>query len=226
MQPAPPTESSRTPRTARVLGAGLAGALLLGGVLGFFGSSLLRDDGGAAGATPAPVFSPGGELRQPIHDHADISVVLRGRPVDFNRPQFLSTEDKQRSPNVDIHAPRTSVVHIHREQTTWDEFFRSIGGEVTDTCLKLDGQSYCNTGAETLKFFVNGVRVDSIMFSSLADLDRVLISFGTEDETALRAQVAAVTDQACIPSENCKARADPNNPEKEPCRKSETSCAD
>lgn len=205
----------------------LAPVLLVGGLLGgFFGRGFVDDhQDNDQDSANASVFTADGELRQETHDHADFAVYVRGQLLDFNRPEFLSSEDKDLSKNVHIHAPRTNVVHIHREQTTWDEFLTSLGMAVEDTCLTLSGgEKLCNAGTETLKFFVNGVRIDSLMFQDLADLDRVLISFGTDDDATVRKQLDSVTDEACIPGEQCNARIDPNNKDQEPCTRTGTTC--
>lgn len=186
---------------------------------------MIDGDDPAVAANPTPVLAADGTLRQAVHEHSDFAIFVRGQQLTFDDAQYLSTEETERSPNVHIHAPRTNVVHIHREQTTWDEFLESLGMSISDTCLGLQtGEEYCNSGDETLKFFVNGVQVDSLRLEKLVELGRVLISFGSEDGVALESQIASVTDEACIPSENCEARIDPNNPEVEPCRKSETTC--
>jgi len=221
--PTPEPGESRLPRTAVLL---LAPILVLGGIAGgFFGRGLIDGGDDEQAATNAPVFTAGGDLRQETHDHADFAVHVRGQRIDFNQPEFLSTEDEVRSENVHIHAPRTNVVHIHREQTTWDEFFTSLGMAVDDSCLTIrGGQKLCNAGNETLKFFVNGVRIDSLQFQDLSDLDRVLISFGAEDDATIRKQLGSVTDEACIPGEQCQARIDPNNKDQEPCTRTGTTC--
>jgi len=170
---------------------------------------------------------PGCELRQKIHEHADFAVVIHGTQFDFGQKQFISTAGKELSPNVHIHDPRHTVIHVHREQTTWDEFFRSLGFELTDTCIKLPtGESYCNTGADKLKFVINGVRVDSIMFEDIQGLSRALISYGPETGDQLMQQYAQVTDQACIPSGLCLARGNGSGEhgEPEPCTVSDNTC--
>jgi len=170
---------------------------------------------------------PGCELRQKIHEHADFAVVIRGQQFDFGQKQFISTAEKELSPNVHIHSPRHTVIHIHREQTTWDEFFRSLGFELTDTCITLPaGERYCNTATEKLKFVVNGVRIDSIMFEDLQGLSRVLISYGPETDDQVMQQYAHVTDQACIPSGLCLARGTGSGEhgEPEPCTVSDNTC--
>lgn len=223
----PPAEVRPRPAPPRAA-LFLAPVLLAGGLLGgFFGRGVVDggDGDGGQGSANAPVFTADGGLRQETHDHADFAVYVRGQRLDFNRPEFLSIEGKDLSKNVHIHAPRTNVVHIHREQTTWDEFLTSLGMAVDDTCLTLGGgEKLCNAGTETLKFFVNGVRIDSLMFKDLGDLDRVLISFGAEDDTTVRKQIDSVTDEACIPGEQCNARIDPNNKDQEPCTRTGTTC--
>lgn len=226
--PSPTPETAGDPAIPRAALLILAPVLLASGVVGgFFGRGLIdggSDDDGQ-GAANAPVFTAGGELRQETHDHADFAVYVRGQRLDFNQPEFLSSEGKDLSKNVHIHAPRTNVVHIHREQTTWDEFLTSLGMGVDDSCLTIrGGEKLCNAGSEALKFFVNGVQIDSLQFQDLADLDRVLISFGSDDDATIGKQLDSVTDEACIPGEQCKARIDPDNKDQEPCTRTGTTC--
>ena len=53
---------------------------------------------------------------------------------------------------------------------------------------------------------MNGVRVDSLAFQDITDVDRALISFGPKSDEELWAQYAAVTDEACILSRLCEER--------------------
>jgi hypothetical protein len=177
------------------------------------------DDDGGSGLDCQP-GEPGCVLRQVVHWHADIAMYINGEAFDFGDPAYLSTEDEELSENVHVHDPRHSVVHVHREQSTWDEFFRSLGMKVTDFCITLaDGTEYCEVegGENQLTFVVNGVLVDSIREMDLADLQRTLIWYGPEEPDVVLAEwPSRVTDQACIPSGNCIARA-PLTPELEPC---------
>ena len=163
------------------------------------------------------------ELRQPVHWHADFAVFVRGERFDFNSPEFVSKEGEEKNPWVHIHEPRYNVVHSHREQTTWDEFLTSIGFKLTDTSLMLpSGETLENTDSEQLKFYVNGVRIDSLMFQDILDLNQVLITYGPEtDDEVLEEQWPEVTDEACIPSGLCRARG---IPEDEPCGKGSGTC--
>ena len=192
--------------------------------LGLLGVVLFASDDSGSEA-PGVVLDTTEALRQPVHWHADFAVVINGQQFDFNQSGFISTEGGEKNPWVHIHDPRPTVIHVHREQTTWDEFFGSLGFKLTDTSLTLpNGTNYTSGEGGTLRFFVNRVRVDTIQFESIADLSQGLVTFGPESEEDIRrTQIPLVTDQACIPSELCLYRV-PAVPELEPCTKSSGSC--
>lgn len=179
----------------------------------------------ADGGTPAPAATAG---RVPIHEHADFLVFIRGEQFDFNQPQFVSHADgKELSDHVHIHDPHYTVVHSHLSGTTWDEFFTSLGFTLTDpsfpgidtarTCMTLpDGTKLCDTATETWKFIANGVPVDGLSNVDISDLSRVVFSYGPETiDDVLANQWTKVSDEACILSELCLARIDPNAPPEE-----------
>lgn len=191
----------------------VAAAFLLGGIAGW-----ALPHGGEGGEAGPRLASPE-ELRQPVHWHADFRVVIRGEPYSFDDPRFISTEDRELSPNVHIHAPRTNVVHVHREQTIWGEFFESLGVGLTQACLRLpNSPELCSNERERLRFFVNGVEVDDIRFLPIADLQRLLVYYGPEDAAAVAARFSDwVGDEACIVSGLCQERIPPGGLENEPC---------
>ncbi len=123
-----------------------------------------------------------------------------------------------------IFTPRGRVSPIFIEQTTYDEFFLSLGMELTDTCLKVaTGERYCTDADNSLKFAVNGVRVDKLMFERMTDMGRVVVSYGPSS-APLDGEIAAVTDEACIPGENCADRLPPGGVEAEPCARTASAC--
>lgn len=178
------------------------------------------DDNGGDPTAPTT-----GELRQAVHWHADFALYINGEQFDFNTPDFVSTEDEELNENVHIHEPRYTVVHAHREQSTWNEFFTSLGMKVTDTCVTLkDGTEYCEDGQNHLDFLVNDVPVDGIRDLDISDLQRVLIWYGPETADQMVGRFNdLVSNEACIPSERCAERV-PENPEPEPCTISNDTC--
>jgi hypothetical protein len=186
------------------------------------------------GSTPTPLViqscntqdDPNCRLRQPAHMHADFAVFIRGEQVDFNRPEWVTDERSggDHHPYLHIHPERYTVVHVHLSGSTWSEFFASLGFKLVDpslagieeaeTCLTFpDGASYCSNEREKLRFFRNGVEVDGIALTDIADLERVLITYGDLSDEEVAAQLAAVTDESCILSGWCKAREIPGEVE-------------
>ncbi len=175
-----------------------------------------------------PGKDPNCKARFPIHEHANLALYVRGERFDFDKPEFVSTEDREIGSLAHIHEPRHGVVHVHMSGTTWDEFFRGLGFDLLDptlvagtsdaqACLTLPGgERLCGAGAEKLRFMVNGVRVDGVSGMRISDLDRVLIAYGAESDAQLLALYTQVGDDACIPSQFCLARVGPDEAA-EPC---------
>ena len=162
--------------------------------------------------------TPGCELRQPVHWHADFALYIRGERYDFSQERFISDEEDELTENVHIHNPRHNVVHVHREGTTWREFFHSLGFELTDRCITTpEGGHYCTSDMERLSFVLNGAKLERLAFQDITDIDRALISFGSETDEELLAQYELVTDEACIVSLLCMERVPPEGIEEEPC---------
>jgi len=203
----------------------IAAAIVIAGAITAGAVFLTRDEGEAS---PALSVRPASDtLRQRIHEHADFALYIRGERFDFGKPEFISYENDEKSPNVHIHDPRHTVVHIHREATTWDEFLLSLGFELKDSTMFAEvgketlalpsGEILQSSSTESLKFIVNGVRVDGIAGLQIAGLSRVLISYGDENDEELIAQYLTVTDEACIPAGVCIARGDGSGEHGEPC---------
>ena len=199
--------------------------LLFGGAL-FVGRAI----GGRSATLPPPaicqVGTPGCELAQPIHEHADFALVIQGEQFDFRQKQFLSYDGNERDPDVHVHDPRHTVVHVHRENVTWDRFLRSLGFKLRDPTLPgwetteltlPDGRRLTEGEGNTFKFWVNDVRVIGIADLDIRSLQRVLISFGDEGESEAHAQFSLVTDQACIPAGLCPERGSGAGEHGEPC---------
>jgi hypothetical protein len=176
------------------------------------------DDGGGLGPGQCDPGDPSCTLRQSVHWHADLAMYINGEPFDFGQEQFLSTEERELGAAAHVHDPRHTVVHIHLEQTTWDEFFKSLGMKLTDFCITMaDGEEICADDTNTLTFVVNGVPVDSIRELDISNLQRTVIWYGAESAEDVAAMWSTVvSDEACIPSGDCQARA-PEDPELEPC---------
>ena len=146
-------------------------------------------------------------LGEKVHEHADIAVYLNGKKMDFTQAKYQSTESNPLDPDAHLHDGNGTVLHKHRKGVTLNTFFQSFGMNFERDCLTLDDATrLCTEGDKTLKLLVNGKLVDQAGDYEFADLDRILISYGNEDQKQLDAQIGSLTDAACLYSEKCPER--------------------
>ena len=215
----PPTDTPRPPRGTLVPRVWIPIIVLLVGAVVALAVLLVVNSGEREpDVVVCEPGTPGCELRQAVHWHADFALYIRGERYDFGQERFVSDEEDELSENVHLHGARVSVVHVHREGTTWREFFDSLGFELTDQCLTTpEGEQFCDSEAERLSFVLNGVKLDALAFQDVTDIDRALISFGSESDGELMQQYAQVSDEACIVSLLCEERIPEGGIEIEPC---------
>ena len=131
------------------------------------------------------------------HRHADIKVYVLGKPLDFNSPKYQVMDKLTHVENND-----GDVLHVHATGITLGFFLKTLGVELTEECIKLDaGNTYCNKANAQLKVFVKSTGTDweQILYPSdyvIQDLDKILVTYGTEDEESIKKQMESVTDKA------------------------------
>ena len=237
VKPAPARSSNRLLVPKALLG--VIGVLAVGvvtlGVLLFLGVNGTTKHEQALTVVSCDGGTPGCELREEIHEHANFAFFTDGKKFDFNKPEFLSVEGQEKDASAHIHEPRYGVVHLHRSKTTWNQFFRSLGFDLTDpsfdtvtneqTCLTLPNkEKLCGNATKKFHFIVNGVKVVGVNLTQIHDLDRVLIAYGTETDAQAMALYAQVDDDACIPSLRCPERIPPGEPTEQCTGKTGTKC--
>lgn len=154
------------------------------------------------------------------HAHADFAVFINDQKFNFSQKDFMSEAlcgkpgeaDEHEHADLDtleglksvvhLHDLNGNVIHFHNERVTLPMFFKSIGFNLNETCFSTRDASYCNGEGNTLKVFVNGIRVEGGLENyAPADLDKILVTYGTE--TDFSTQQDSITAQACIYSEKC-----------------------
>ena len=171
----------------------------------------------------------------PNHTHADFSVWVSGRQLDFSGAQFMSgtSDDESTHPTegprkyLHLHDGNGHVVHRHKPELTFGNFLASIGfvlgsdSSGTLHCVQLpDGTKLCDgaAGAAALswRFFVNGkpyagsggvMQTDVRLADAFvfADGDTLLLTYGADDTEVTR-ELTAMTDDACLYSKTCPRR--------------------
>jgi protein-disulfide isomerase len=161
----------------------------------------------AAVAKAPPVAQATAEL---YHIHVNFKVYVEGKPIDFTLAKYESTQTNPLNPFVHLHDGNGDIIHFHKQGVTMGDFFKSLGMSLSSTCFSPSiGLQYCGNSDGTLKMFVNGKANTQFDAYVPQDLDRILISFGSESAAQLGSQVNAVADTACIYSLKCPERGTP-----------------
>ena len=148
------------------------------------------------------------------HIHSDLKIYINGNQFDFSpvadrheKQMHGDMSIKDTSAFIHIHpatAPEKAgdVLHMHSTGINLGHFFESIGLKLTKECINsLDGKSYCNGAKNKLKMFSNERQVNSFEDQVFNDLDKILITYGDEDEQEIKKQIESITDFAKLHSE-------------------------
>ncbi len=136
------------------------------------------------------------------HTHHDIKMYIAGRQINFAQPGY-----QLQAQHVHFEGGDGDVVHVHATGVTLGMFLETLAIKLSENCLEAEGQRYCNEGGRTVKVFLNNEPLEEPAAYVLRNLDRVLISYGSETQEQLQAQLDSVTNKAEI--EENRLIADP-----------------
>ncbi len=139
------------------------------------------------------------------HIHADWKTYIGGKEFDFSGKSHMERMKNNQPVSSFIHvdsgapAPEKTgdVLHMHAKGVPLWIFFNSMGIDFKKGCITFDDkQKFCNEGNKKLKFFVN--REENKEFENYVfnDLDKILISYGNENEEEIKNQLNSITDFA------------------------------
>src|SRR3989344_4063007 len=132
------------------------------------------------------------------HDHAAFKVYTNGNQLDLWKPE---NEELNLFTHMHVDDPdNRDLIHIHATGITLEMFFRTLGMELSQSCINISGQAYCTNQSNHLRYFVNNVPNFEGPDYRLQDLDRILITYGVLNSTQIVEQLKSVGDNACIES--------------------------
>lgn len=146
-----------------------------------------------------------------VHEHADFKVYLNGQAVNFAQQKYMSSKENLVNNFMHLHDMDGDVMHQHMSTTTLSDFFESLNMKFDDECFVIDNTSYCSNDNKTLKMYVNGIKNDQFGSYDFNDLDKILITYGSENESEIQQQIDSVTDKACIQSLKCPEKGTPSD---------------
>ncbi|MBI5697849.1 MAG: protein-disulfide isomerase [Thaumarchaeota archaeon] len=116
------------------------------------------------------------------HEHAGILVRVFGDKFDFSKQDF-----QVKSPYIHFEGQDGDTIHRHASNVPLGFLFQSIKIGLSDECFifpdKKPEHTFCTDEDYSLKFYVNHEKKDSIKDYVLNEDDRILISFGNENQT-------------------------------------------
>ncbi len=131
------------------------------------------------------------------HRHADIKVYVLGNAMDFSAQKYQLKAKEAHFEHRD-----GDVVHIHATGIILGYVFLTLGMNIGNECLILDtGNEYCNDEKAELEVFVKSAGMDWEQIYDPSDyliqnLDKILVTYGTEDGEGIKKQMESVTDKA------------------------------
>lgn len=125
------------------------------------------------------------------HLHADVKVYNNGKAIDFSQKKYqLTTSFMHFEEGIG------DVIHTHATGLTVGHMFNSVGMNFNRNCIVIERKNYCNDGNNKLKFYVNGQLNNEFDTYVIKDLNKILISYGNENEAAIQQQLSSLTNLA------------------------------
>lgn len=126
-----------------------------------------------------------------VHNHADVKVYINGKSIDFSQKKYQITTSF-----IHFEDGLGDVVHLHAPGLTIGHLLNSIKFGFTGDCIIIDGGNYCNDKTKKLKFYVNGQSNKEFYNYAIKDLDKILISYGSENDLEIQNQLNSITNLA------------------------------
>lgn len=131
------------------------------------------------------------------HNHADLAVVVNGKKINLANPQNFMKSAFLHIDSNPIPQDAAGVLHMHAKNVPLWVFFRSLGMNLSQNSLILsDGTVLKNESGKTIKFYLNGKKVDALGNYVFQPLDKLLISYGPQNDPTIQAQINSVTNFA------------------------------
>ena len=97
------------------------------------------------------------------------------------------------SADIYLQSDNPNIIHVKKAGTTWDDFFKTLPMKLSNDCLTTGtGQTFCSNTNQQLKFYINEILAPNALDMVINDGDRLLVSFGDENEEEINNQLQQV----------------------------------
>ncbi len=126
------------------------------------------------------------------HIHASMLVKIFGDKFDFSTPNY-----QVKTPWIHFENQDGDTIHRHSTGVELEFLFNSMNIAVDDNCFVFpDGRQFCTNEDYSLKFYVNQQLVKDLREYIVQEDDRILITYGNEDQLSIDKQLAELNAQA------------------------------
>tara|TARA_B110000438_G_C15444547_1_gene491879 strand:- start:34 stop:633 length:600 start_codon:yes stop_codon:yes gene_type:complete len=125
------------------------------------------------------------------HIHASMLVKIFGDKFDFATPNYQVKTSWIHFENQD-----GDTVHRHSSGVELEFLFNSMNVVIDDKCFVFpDGRQFCSNDDYSLQFYVNQQKVEDLRKYIVEEGDRILITYGNEDQETIDKQLAELNAQ-------------------------------
>lgn len=142
-----------------------------------------------------------------VHYHANFALYINGHQEKFQGPQYYTdtescTVNTAMTPmgRAHMHDNVNNVIHVEDHAVTWGQFFENIGWYMGPNFIEdPSGTMYLENNNNQLHLVLDGqdyTDLGGVANMTIKDRDRLLVSFGSIDNSALRQEYSAIPSTA------------------------------
>ena len=126
------------------------------------------------------------------HIHTSLLVSIFGDKFDFSTPNY-----QVKTPWIHFENQDGDTIHRHSTGVELEFLFNSMSIGLDENCFVFpDGRQFCTNEDYSLKFYINQQLIEDIRQYIIQEDDRILITYGNEDQLAIDKQLAELNAQA------------------------------
>jgi hypothetical protein len=126
------------------------------------------------------------------HIHASMLVNIFGDKFDFSTPNY-----QVKTPWIHFENQDGDTIHRHSTGVELEFLFNSMNIATDENCFVFpDGRQFCTNEDYSLKFYINQQLVEDIRKYIVQEDDRILITYGNDDQLSIDKQLAELNAQA------------------------------
>ncbi len=123
--------------------------------------------------TPKPILNSEQPTSINQNIQAEFTIITGNITRNFSNPKY-----HHQSADVYIEKENPHIIHVKKNNITWQDFFNTLPMNLTNQCLLTgDGEKLCDGESGKLEFFLNGKNTPSLLNQIIKSQDKALIIY-------------------------------------------------